>query len=246
MASDKPKNGYVTKVRDNTRGYIEELLRENVALRASAERARADQDELRRQLDGIRSDLTRHEVQTARLLDLLGAAEAETKRTEDRFGEVEQQNSNLAMLYTASYQLHSTVRRAEVLLAIQEIVINLVGSEELAVLELDGDALNPVASVGLDTAALARLRADEGTIARALATGAPEIVPPDRIDPRGLTACIPLRVNDKPIAVIAIFRLLPQKQALGPFDRELFELIAAHASTALYCADLHERRAELS
>jgi hypothetical protein len=241
VAGDK-KNGYVTRVRDNTRGYIEELLRENAQLRRSSERARVEHDELRRQVEALREDVVRYAAQTERLMDLLGEAEAETRRNEGRFGEVEQQNANLAMLYTASYQLHATVRRAEVLLAIQEIVINLVGSEELAVLGVDGAALQPLVNVGVDPEVLGALRADDGAIGRALASGVTEVA--DRVEPGGLTACIPLRVADRPIALIAIFRLLPQKQSLSSFDRELFELIAAHASTALYCAELHERRGD--
>ena len=38
---------------------------------------------------------------------------------------------------------------------------------------------------------------------------------------------------------IAIFRLLPQKNGFEDVDRELFELLATHAATALYCTTLH-------
>jgi GAF domain-containing protein len=43
---------------------------------------------------------------------------------------------------------------------------------------------------------------------------------------------------------IAIFRLLPQKVGLEEVDRELFELLATHAATALYCTQLHEQLAQ--
>jgi hypothetical protein len=39
---------------------------------------------------------------------------------------------------------------------------------------------------------------------------------------------------------IALFRLLPQKPALEDVDHELFELLATHAATALYCTRLHQ------
>ena len=51
--------------------------------------------------------------------------------------EIEQQSSNLANLYVASYRLHGSVERSEVLQVIQEIIINLIGSEELGIYELD-------------------------------------------------------------------------------------------------------------
>jgi len=38
---------------------------------------------------------------------------------------------------------------------------------------------------------------------------------------------------------ILVFRLLEHKQGLQPLDHELFELLGVHASTALYCANLH-------
>jgi len=241
MSSDR-KNGYVTHVRDNTRKYIEELLRENARLRGAAEGATCERDDLRRQVDELRADLGRREQQHTRLLDLLGAAEHTSREFEDRFVEVEHQNANLAMLYAASYQLHATVRRAEVLLAIQEIVINLIGSEELIIFAVSGDGLDPVASVGVEPHQLARL-GDDDLIGRALAEGTPIIADhPDQRDRHGVTASIPLVIAGRALAVIAIFQLLPQKPALEPLDRELFDLLATHAATALYCADLHDRR----
>jgi len=50
-----------------------------------------------------------------------------------------------------------------------------------------------------------------------------------------LTACIPLKLDDRVIAVIAIFSLLQQKTGLEPLDFELFDLLASHGATALHC-----------
>jgi hypothetical protein len=58
-----------------------------------------------------------------------------------------------------------------------------------------------------------------------------------------LTACLPLKLEDRVTGAIAIFRLLPQKSGLEPVDRELFDLLATHAAMALYCTALHERQA---
>ena len=54
---------------------------------------------------------------------------AETKAYSSRYAEVEQQNSNLANLYVASYRLHGTLDREEVIAAIQEIIANLGNSK---------------------------------------------------------------------------------------------------------------------
>ena len=61
-----------------------------------------------------------------------------------------------------------------------------------------------------------------------------------------LTACIPLVLDGKVTGAIAIFRLLPQKAGIEDVDRELFDLLATHAATALYCTSVareaHGRR----
>ena len=57
----------------------------------------------------------------------------------------------------------------------------------------------------------------------------------------GLTACIPLKLEDRVVGAIALFRLLPQKSGFESLDMELFELLGTHAATALYASGLHER-----
>ena len=72
-----------------------------------------------------------------RLHDLLSEIQEESKKASERYVEVEQQNTNLANLYVASYQLHSTLDFREVIQIVQEIVINLIGAEAFAILLLD-------------------------------------------------------------------------------------------------------------
>jgi K+-sensing histidine kinase KdpD len=242
MAADDPKPSYVERVRANTRAYIEEILAENARLRAGGERTDAEQTALRRQLDELRAELPRRDQEHRTLLALCGRVEAETRRFEERFAEVEQQNSNLASLYAASYQLHASLDRAEVLTTIQEIVVNLVGSEELAVLAPASSGFAALGSMGVDAARIATLRADVGLVAQALASGQPAAAGPEGAGEDGVTACIPLTAFGRTMALIAIFRLLPQKPELQAVDMELFGLLAHHAATALYCAELHETR----
>src|SRR5262249_6837079 len=63
--------------------------------------------------------------------------EAENREFAERQVEMEQQGSNLANLYVASHQLHSTLDFKEVLQIVQEIVINFIGSECFAILMAD-------------------------------------------------------------------------------------------------------------
>jgi nitrate/nitrite-specific signal transduction histidine kinase len=175
--------------------------------------------------------------------------EAANQSSSRQYFEVEQQNNNLANLYVASFQLHSTLDRGEVLSAIQEIVINLIGSEELAIYEMDDDGreLKLVGSFGIDPAAYATVPVGAGTlgiIGRTAVSGeiylAAKGVDPSRTAREtNLTACVPLKLGDQVRGVLAIFRLLPQKSGLEAIDYELFNLLAAHAATALYLTHLH-------
>jgi hypothetical protein len=172
--------------------------------------------------------------------------EAEGRRYLEQYISVEQQNADLANLYVTSYRLHSALQRDEVIAGIQEIIINLVGSEELAIFEFDGarSHLHLIASVGVDQARYERIPAGRGIIGECIRTGEIFIAPqgiPAAVEEGLLTACIPLMVGTVPIGAIAIFRLLGQKSCLEEVDRQLFSLLATHAATALYASSLHAR-----
>jgi hypothetical protein len=65
----------------------------------------------------------------------------------------------------------------------------------------------------------------------------------DRPQEANLTACVPFKLDGKVTGALALFRLLPQKAAFEAVDHELFDLLATHAATALYCTSLHARLA---
>ena len=167
--------------------------------------------------------------------------ETEAKRYYDHYVNVEVQNANVANLYVASTRLNETLRRDEVLEAIQEIVINLIGSEELAIYELSGGALRLASSFGTIATELHEVPLGRGLIGRATANGETWVV--GNGDAAGalpseasLTACIPLRVDGRVIGAIAIFRLLRHKRGLEDVDRELFALLGTQAAAALHFA----------
>jgi hypothetical protein len=241
---------YVQRVREDTQRYASELLCENERLRAALAALTQDNERLHREADQARLELVQIGERERRLKEALGQVEEENRRFASRYVEVEQENSNLANLYVASYRLHGTINRQEVLDVIQEIVTNLVGCEEMAVFEMDSDgaAVSLVRSCGIDSKAHHRVAVGEGLIGRAVATGetylagdgTPPYVAALETD---LTACIPLKLGERVSGAIALFRLLPQKPSLGALDRELFELLATHAATALYSSGLAARLA---
>jgi hypothetical protein len=173
-----------------------------------------------------------------RLRAQVAELEASQRRMADELVEVEQQLSHFAVLFAALRQLHEAATRGAALDAIQEIVVNLVGSEELAVLEAGpGGALAVVRSMGVDPGAFAGLRAGEGPFGEAVSAGELLAAPDARLEGLGhaRAALVPLRAGPGgPVTgAIAVQELLRHKQGLTPRDREVLELLQTHAAAAL-------------
>ncbi len=77
-------------------------------------------------------------AENARLTDTVAALEREAKRYYERYVEAQVKGASVATLYVASSRLRASIVRAEVVAAIEEIVVGLIGSEEMAVRYDDG------------------------------------------------------------------------------------------------------------
>jgi len=277
MSESKPARtdhgAYVRKVQEDTHSFAQgligevERLRVRVAALESEKESLANQardvetvvranDVLRAQTVGLESEVDRLRTQAAALRKEevalqaeIEGIKAETRAYSSRYAEVEQQNSNLANLYVASYRLHGTLDREQVIAAIQEIIANLVGSEEAALFEIDPDkqALELVASFGVNRDECPPIPLGSGGLIGLTArTGEILVVDPAQVSgatglESRLTACVPLKLDDRVTGVIAIFGLLPQKGGIEDLDRELFDLLATQAAFALYCTGLHAK-----
>ncbi len=244
----KPTGSYPRKVQEDTRRLVDELVGENERMHALIAALRSEKLLQEEELLAVRSSLDRQKREQLRLQRELAEFESKTKHFTQQYAEIEQQSSNLTNLYVASYQLHGTLDRRVVLDTVQEIITNLVGSEEVAIFELEpgGKELSLSAALGIEMAQLGNVTVGEGLIGRVAQTGeiyiagesSSELALPAEA---GLTACVPLRLEDRVTGVIALFRLLPQKSGIAELDRELFDLLAVHAAMALYCTSLHAR-----
>ena len=237
------------------RAFTEELLRENERLRfriaglarGSEETsaggpgaAGGDVAELRARVDALtreRDDLLRRFEQV----------EAMNRNFAERYEEIEAQNNQLANLYVASYQLHATLNFGEVIDTVKEILINLVGADAFALFWVEGTRglLRTEASEGLTRALPPEVRFKGGPLAGAAERGesyyADPLPPPGKVDAAHPIACIPLRIGERIIGVVAIYRLLAQKSRFTPIDFELFTLLAGHAATALFSSKLYQQ-----
>jgi GAF domain-containing protein len=218
MNMDQKKDSigeYVRQVRESTHQYVKELLTENEKLLTFAMSLGQEVATLQKRLD---EQAAAHESFAV------------------RFAEVEQLNSNLANLYVASYRLHGSLARADVLATLEEIVINIIGSEKFAVLEWDDGAPRVTIAYGIDARAV-----DfdlQGPWAEKITRGETWIAPNEDAEP---LVVVPLRTSDRLTGAIVVHRLLAHKPALEAFDLELFDLLATHAATALHCSKLQAR-----
>jgi hypothetical protein len=212
---------------------------ENTELRAALDRSRKETTRLTQQLEGLRYQVDRQRALETSLMEQLAQMESANRDFSTRYLEVEQANSSLANLYVASYRIHGSLERAQVVATIHEVLVNLVGTEQFAIFErnADADRLVATSSFGIDgdsppAAVVETLRSGETYLAQSTDAAEGEDRP---------VACIPLKVGADVRGVIAVFRLLDHKPQLEPVDLELFDLLATHAATALYCSDLHAR-----
>ena len=230
--------------------FTQELLRENERLRYRLVQL---EESVREAEKGPVSGTEEHLLQRVReleeerhhLLNKFKEVEAENKDFANRYLEIEEENNNLANLYVASYQLHSTLDFREVMQIILEIAINLIGAEDFGVLLLDEktNELRAVAAEGIRKEDCPAVKLGDGTIGRAAKEGtnhfAAKILhegPADLLDPM---VCIPLKIKEHVIGVIAIYKLLVQKEKFTPLDLELFTLLAGHAATATFASRLY-------
>ncbi len=162
---------------------------------------------------------------------------------EQHIQDIELENSNLASLYVALSQLHSTLDVNEVLGVIVEILLNFVGAEEFAVMIIDKeDALRPITTHGVareDVPALQKA----GMYAASIASGDPKFGAFQRGPaPGGVSGepslCIPLHAAGEVIGVMPVWSFLRQKEALTDIDHEIIQLMSKSAGTALEAARL--------
>lgn len=227
--------------------FTKELLRENEKLRF---RVAQLEDSIQRSGDEARIKLYEDQIRLMEgelnsLRERFLQVEQENKDFINKYIEVEEENNNLANLYVASYQLHSTLDFSEVLRIVLEIIINLIGAEKFAVLLIDDktNELVPVSTEGMAIAEAPRVKIGDGLIGTVAKEGesffADNMAGIAGFDPLGPIVCIPLKIKEHVIGVIAIYKLLTQKEQFNNVDYELFNLLAGHAATAIFSSRLY-------
>jgi transcriptional regulator with GAF, ATPase, and Fis domain len=232
--------------------FTQELLKENERLRFRIVDLEGRTNHVDREsgdrVGSLEERIRSLEEENTGLLERYRQVEQENKDFASRYIDVEAENNNLANLYVASYQLHSTLDFSESLRIVQEIMMNLIGAEEFAIMMLDerSNELVLVGAEGLGPEEKTGIPRGEGIIGIAAGTGEAYYRSGDPTDTAGTDythplVCIPLKIKDEVIGVLSIYKLLVQKTAFTDVDYELFSMLAGHAATALFSARLYSQ-----
>jgi putative methionine-R-sulfoxide reductase with GAF domain len=220
---------------ERMQGRLQDLEEENARLRAQVQTDAAIHELLAR--------IERLELEKRELLSRYQQAEAVSSKFSARFHEVESEFANLANLFVASNQLHSSMTPRGVTRRIKEVMAQLVGAESYCMYlgNADGSELVPIAFEGVAGDRLAPVSVEKAPVGEVFRTGkafVDEDGDPSRGTIENPPAVVPLSVDEKVVGVIAIFSTLSQKKQFDTIDFELFKLLGQHAAAALVSASL--------
>lgn len=219
---------------DQLHERLRDLEAENAGLRAKVEADEAIRELL--------AKIERLETEKRELLSRFHRAEAVNSEFTARVQEVEHEFANLANLFVASNQLHSSLSPRGVTRRIKEVLAQLVGAERYCMYLANSDSteLIPIAFEGVAGSSLTPVKIADSELGQALLKGAAQVsdADPTQGSIQRPAAIIPLTVDEKTVGVIAIFSTLAQKKRFDTVDFELFKLLGQHAAAALVSASL--------
>lgn len=235
------KSAFVQKLTASAQKHAEELFEQNERLKSLVASLEERQSLISEELTSLREERDALRSERVKLKHVIDEALAQNRRDIERSALVEQQCTSLANLYVATFKLHGSLERSEVLAAISEIVVNLVGCEHFGVFERSGDHLQLIGEFPSHPSAIKELSAESGFVADIFKTNGPWVAGRDPLPaspvPGDVSAVVPLRLRSELTGAIVLFSLLPQKGGtFGDVDLELMDLLTAHAATALFAS----------
>jgi hypothetical protein len=154
----------------------------------------------------------------------------------------ERPNPMWVRLYAASERLRQALCQNNVARTILDIGSDLMGCNDMAILELHGDStLSLLAGSGMTAVRQQALTENAGAIADAIEAFKISIVNADMAynqlwSQLGSTAFVPVWHESRPRGGIIFYRLLPQRNDLDLADRELLRLLSMFAGPSLFNA----------
>ncbi len=180
--------------------------------------------------------------QVSHLRESLASAEQDMTELSARLVDTENQRGRLMNLYVATYQLHATLDVEEVTTTIAEISRDLVGAEKFVLVlkdeERGGCEVALAQGLDRDDVLFNSHRYDGGDpmVDQTLDDGVLRMEPSD--DGQAL-AVVPLTVQGAIVGAVVVLKLFDHKPYFTPDDRDILDLLAAHAASALLAARMY-------
>ena len=172
----------------------------------------------------------------------LSAARLDAFELSSRLVETEHQLDRLMNLYVASYQLHAQLEPRQVQIAIADIAVNLLGADRFVLLlRKEGEPGHEIVHAqGVDAGSTPlyagpQYGGGDPAADRALHEGVLVIGP---FGGSETVTAVPLKIQDEVVGALVVLKLLAHKPSLRPDDRDLLDLLSAHAASALFAARL--------
>ncbi len=172
----------------------------------------------------------------------LSSAESDVKELASRLVDSEHQGGRLMNLYVATYQLHATLDPAEVQETIAEIAINLLGADQFVLLlrRDEGEGYEIALLEGMYDGVLPfydgeTYKGGDPMVDSTIKDGVLRLGP--TAESQALAA-VPLRVQNDIVGALVVLKLLDHKPVLRAEDRDLLDLLSAHAASAMFAARL--------
>lgn len=173
----------------------------------------------------------------------LEAVDRDREDLTSRLVEAENQLSRYMELYVATFQLHATLDPTEVQATIAEIAVDLLGAERFILLLRDKESgdCEVALSRGIEDESSSlyadgRYSGGDPLVDAALEDGVLRMGPDEFSN---VIAAVPLRVQDAIVGALVITKLFDHKAILRAEDRDLLDLLAAHAASALFAARVY-------
>lgn len=187
----------------------------------------------------VRADAAR----IAELERTLEATLRDQQELTEQLVDAENLAGKLMSLYVATYQLHVSLDPVEVQNAIAEIAKDLLGASSFALLIKDD------VEGGCEVALSERIqdgslfqngyyRGGDSMVDATLADGILRIEVEETTE---ALAAVPLRVEDAIVGALVILRVLDHKATPLSEDRDILDLLAAHAASALFAARVYSK-----
>jgi uncharacterized coiled-coil protein SlyX len=172
----------------------------------------------------------------------LATAESDVKELASRLVDSEHQGGRLMNLYVATYQLHATLDPAEVQATIAEIAINLLGAERFVLLlrrdDAEGCEISLIEGMHDELDPLYAGETYGGGDSMVDATLADGVLRLGPTPESPALAAVPMRVQNEIVGALVLLKLFDHKPILRAEDRDLLDLLSAHAASALFAARL--------